>query len=63
MEGHYGGYESDISVSVGHWKWVRLQPGDLSALALREPSALYELVMSRTQDDPPLTAADIGEEA
>jgi hypothetical protein len=63
MDGHYGGYESDISVSVARWKWVRLEPGDLSALTLREPSALYELVMSRTQDDPPLTVDDIREEA
>lgn len=63
MDGHYTGLESDISVSVEHWRWVRLEAGDLTAVALREPSALYELVMSRTQDDPPLTAAEIGEEA
>ena len=61
MEGHYTGLASDISVSAEHWRWVRLEPGDLSAVRLREPSAIYELVMSRTQDDPPLTAADIGE--
>jgi hypothetical protein len=62
MEGHYGGFESDISVSFGHWKWVRLEPGDLTGVALREPSVVYEIVMSRTQDDPPLTAAEIGED-
>jgi len=61
MDGHYTGLASDIEVSAGRWRWVRLEAGNLSALALREPSALYELVMSRTQDDPPLTAADIGE--
>jgi hypothetical protein len=63
MDGHYTGLASDISVSVDHWRWVRLEPGDLSAVRLREPAAVYELVMSRTQDDPPLTAADIGEES
>lgn len=61
MDGHYTGLASDISVSVDHWRWVRLGPGDPSAVSLREPAAIYELVMSRTQDDPPLTAADIGE--
>jgi hypothetical protein len=63
MDGHYTGLASDIEVSAEHWRWVRLQPGDLTGAALREPSAIYELVMTRTQDDPPLTAADIGEEA
>jgi DNA-binding transcriptional regulator YiaG len=63
MDGHYTGLASDISVSVDHWRWVRLGPGDLSAVRLREPTAIYELVMSRTQDDPPLTAADIGEDS
>jgi hypothetical protein len=61
MDGHYTGLASDILVSAGRWRWVRLEPGDLSGAVLREPSAIYELVMSRTQDDPPLTAADIGE--
>ena len=63
MDGHYTGLASDISVSVDHWRWVRLGPGDLTAVRLREPAAVYELVMSRTQDDPPLTAADIGEDS
>lgn len=63
MDGHYTGLSSDISVSEGHWRWVRLEPGDLSAVPLRKPSAIYELVMTRTQDDPPLTAADIGEDS
>lgn len=61
MDGIYAGVASDIAVSCERWRWVRLEPGDLSAMRLREPSAIYELVMSRTQDDPPLTAADIGE--
>jgi transcriptional regulator with XRE-family HTH domain len=63
MEGHYTGLASDIQVSGGWWRWVRLGSGDLSGVTLREPCALYELVMTRTQDDPPLTADDIREEA
>jgi hypothetical protein len=62
MDGHYTGLASDISVSVEHWRWVRLDADDLSGITLREPSAVYELVMTRTQDDPPLTLADIRED-
>lgn len=62
MDGHYTGLESDISVSAGRWRWVRLEPGGMSSAALREPSSVYELVMSRTQDDPPLTVAEIGDD-
>jgi hypothetical protein len=36
--------------------------GDLTGAVLREPAAVYELVMTRDQDDPPLTAADIRED-
>jgi hypothetical protein len=63
MDGYYTGLASDISVSAEHWRWVRLDDAGLSAVTLREPAAIYELVMSRTQDDPPLSAAGIGEEA
>jgi DNA-binding transcriptional regulator YiaG len=67
MEGYYTGFASDILVSTGPWKWVRLAPeslsGDvLSKISLRDPSVLYELVMNYSQYDVPLTLADIGEE-
>jgi len=47
---------------------VRLEPGSLEGaglpgMALREPSALYDLVMDRSQYDAPLTLADVREEA
>jgi DNA-binding transcriptional regulator YiaG len=61
MEGHYTGLASDIQVSAGRWKWVRLEAGSLDEVTLRNPAAIYELVMERTQDDAPLTAADIRE--
>jgi DNA-binding transcriptional regulator YiaG len=62
MDGYYTGVASDIEVSSGNWRWVRLD-GDPSDLTLREPHAIYELVMNRMEDDTPLTAADIREEA
>ena len=65
MEGYYAGVGSDIQVSTGYWKWVRLEPAgtDLAAVALREPSVLYALVMSRSQYDAPLTLSDVREDA
>jgi len=68
MEGYYTGVGSDIEVSAARWKWVRLEPGSLEGaglpgMALREPSALYDLVMNRSQYDAPLTLADVREEA
>jgi hypothetical protein len=65
MEGIYAGVGSDVEVSRGDWKWVRLEAEpdvSLSDIQLREAVALYELVMSRTRNDEPLTLADIGEE-
>ena len=29
MQGYYTGVGSDIEVSQGFWKWVRLDPGSL----------------------------------
>lgn len=68
MEGYYTGVASDIAVSAGRWKWVRLEPESLSGTALpevilREPSVLYDRVMKHSQNDAPLTLADIREGA
>jgi hypothetical protein len=64
IEGWYGGVGSDVEVSTGFWKWVRLAGTDVNpaAVVLRDPASLYELVMSRSQYDAPLALADIGEE-
>ena len=48
MEGFYTGVGSDMEVSAGSWKWVRLDPGSvpdagLAGITLREPSAVYDL--------------------
>jgi hypothetical protein len=62
MDGYYTGVASDIEVSTGAWKWVRLDPGDdLAALELGDPAALYALVMGRAYDSPLLTLAEIQE--
>jgi hypothetical protein len=63
MEGYYTGFGSDISVSGGRWKWVRLDTEGAPCVLLAEPSDLHALLAGRTQDDPPLAVADIGEEA
>lgn len=68
MEGTYSGLASDIAVSGGPWKWVRLAPEslpgeDLSRVILREPAAVYETVTAHSGDNGPLRLADIGEEA
>jgi hypothetical protein len=64
MEGIYGGVGSDVEVSDGRWKWVRLDagPAEVTGIVLRDPVELYELVMSRDRNDAPLMLADIGEE-
>lgn len=65
MEGIYAGVGSDVEVSEGDWKWVRLEvpPGaDLAGITLRDPVALYELVMSRSCNDAPLTLDDVRED-
>ena len=60
MEGRYTGVGSDIEVSRGFWKWVRLEPdAGLAWIVLREPAELYDLVMSHSQYGEPLTLADV----
>lgn len=65
MEGIYTGVGSDIQVSTGSWRWVRLDPcaaTEVGGVTLREPSAVYDAVMAHSQYGEPLTLADIGEE-
>jgi hypothetical protein len=63
MEGPYAGVKSDVEVSTSLWRWVRLDPDEgLTGITLREPSDLYDLVMSHSQYGAPLTLADIREE-
>ena len=60
MDGFYTGVGSDVEVSAGRWKWVRLEPdAGLAGITLREPAALHNLVMTYTQIDVPLTLADV----
>jgi transcriptional regulator with XRE-family HTH domain len=65
MEGWYTGLSSDIGVSLGLWRWVRLDAVDdaLTGAKLRDPAAVYEAVTSHSQYGAPLVLADIGEEA
>jgi hypothetical protein len=67
MEGYYTGFDSDIHVTTGFWKWVRLEPesltgADLSTMTLRDPAELYALVEKRSQYDEPLALTAVGED-
>jgi hypothetical protein len=67
MDGYYSGYGSDMEVSVGRWKWVRLQPAslagvDLDRVTLREPHALHKLVEDHSQYDATLPIDAVVEE-
>jgi DNA-binding transcriptional regulator YiaG len=63
MEGYYTGFGSDISVSSGRWKWVRLETGVIPEVVLREPAELHALAVKRSPYDAPLTLADVREDA
>jgi hypothetical protein len=61
MDGYYTGFASDIRVSTGRWRWVRLDAESASTVTLREPSVVYDAVMRHSQDDASLTLADVAE--
>lgn len=67
MAGYYTGFGSDIEVSTGPWKWVRLGADsiagvDLSKVRLRDPAELGTLIEDHSRYDSPLTLTDIEEE-
>jgi hypothetical protein len=67
MAGYYTGFGSDVEVSTGPWKWVRLAEdsmagADLSKVKLRDPVELGALIDGHSQYDPALTLADIEQE-
>jgi len=60
MEGWSSGVGSDVEVSAGFWRWVRLDLAvPVAGFTLREPHELYDLVMSHSQYGAPLTLADV----
>jgi hypothetical protein len=63
MDGPYSGVKSDVEVSTGRWRWVRLAPGPVPppGFTLRDPHELYDLVMNHSQYGVPLTLADVRE--
>ena len=67
MAGHYTGFGSDVEVSTGPWRWVRLDEdsaadADLSTVVLRDPVELGERIENHTPYGPALTLADIRQE-
>jgi hypothetical protein len=65
MDGYYTGFASDVEVSTGRWRWLRLdaEAAELDGLALRKPEDLMALVTLRSPAHPPLTVAEIREDA
>jgi hypothetical protein len=70
MEGYYTGLttDSDIRLTTGFWKWVRIEPGtltgaDLAEMTLRDPAELHDLVTRHSQYDAPLSLNCLGEVA
>jgi hypothetical protein len=68
MAGYYTGFGSDIEVSTGPWKWVRLDDAsiaatDVSKVCLRDPAELGALIEEHSPYDPALTLADIDQES
>jgi hypothetical protein len=68
MTGYYTGFGSDVEVSTGPWKWVRLDLGsiadaDVPGVKLRDPVELGALIEDHTQYNPALTLADIKQES
>ena len=67
MEGHFSGYASDVEVSIGPWKWVRLDPASLPDDGVAGGGAprardLHELIEKHSQYDAPLPLAAVVEE-
>jgi hypothetical protein len=66
LEGHYTAFESDVSVSPGPWRWVRIDPktvqeNSLPPLVLQEPAKIWERLDSQKADDDPISLKDIVE--
>jgi hypothetical protein len=67
MAGYYTGFASDVEVSTGPWKWVRIDEDsiagmDVSKVKLRDPAELGARIENHSQYEPALTLADIEQE-
>lgn len=67
MAGYYTGFASDVEVSTGPWKWIRLDEDsiadvDVTAVKLRDPAELGARIEDHTPYQPALTLADIEQE-
>lgn len=68
MDGYYTGLSSDIEVSLGRWKWIRLDPSstsnvDLEKATMRDPREIHSLVVGHTRYDRTLSLTDVVEGA
>lgn len=64
MEGTFTGVASDVEVSAGRWRWVRLATDEVAGrTVLRDPRQIFDLVMNRSPYDALLALDDIREDA
>ena len=62
IDGYYTGLATDVSISIGRWRWVRLEPV-ADVIVLHDPSVIYKIVTEHSQYDTPLAVSDIGEQS
>lgn len=65
LDGYFTGVGSDVEVSVGRWRWVRLdcaEDVDLSGVLLGDPAGIFDRVMDQPYDGAPLALDEIRED-
>jgi len=67
MEGYYTGFDNDVTVTSGSWRWVRIDPKiiltDVSAVKLAEPRQIFDLLGKRMSAGGVLQLSEIVEGA
>lgn len=68
MDGFYTAVLSDTAVASQRWTWARVDSGsaagvELTALTVKEPRAIFELLSERTRFDHAVALADVAEPA
>lgn len=66
MDGFYTAVLTDTEVASSQWRWARVNTGtaagvDLTAITLKDPQAVAELLSGRTRFDGPVALADVTE--
>nr|WP_105369515.1 hypothetical protein [Mycobacterium eburneum] len=64
LRGYYTGFINDTEVVSEPWCWARIEPQsaasiDLAQVTLREPRAIYEKIVARTNFDGPMLIREV----